>query len=95
MRFAIAFFVKLIFRSVLRVLHDIVRKHGSHGPDNRASGIAELLFLLRDVDDGDATVGTVFPDDVWRLISAALLRDLVGIPAIRVEAERLGIMPDE
>lgn len=65
------------------------------GPDYRASGTAELLFLLRDADDGDASVGPVFPHNVWRLISNALLRDLVEIPAIRLEAQRLGIMPDE
>ncbi len=64
------------------------------GPDYKASGAAELLFLLRDLDDDDPSVGAELPDNVWRLISNALLTDLLGIPAIRLEAERLGIRPD-
>lgn len=61
------------------------------GPDYKASGVAELLFLMRDADDRDSSIGAELPDHVWRRISNALLADLLGIPAIRLEAKRLGI----
>ena len=64
------------------------------GPDNKATGVAELLFLLRDADDNDASIGVELPNQVWRQISNALLTDLLGIPAIRLEAKRLGITLD-
>jgi lysophospholipase L1-like esterase len=64
------------------------------GPDYRPFGITELLFMLTDPDDADATVRAALPDNVWRMISNALVRDLVEIPSLRLEAQRLGIMPD-
>ncbi len=48
------------------------------GPGYTASGIAELLFLFKDPDDTSAEIQPVLPDDVWRLISNAILREFLG-----------------
>ncbi|MBK1701479.1 hypothetical protein [Thiococcus pfennigii] len=61
------------------------------GPDSVSAGVAELLALFRDPDDGDAAVQPVLPADIWDQISAILVRSLLGIEAVRGEAERLGI----
>lgn len=61
------------------------------GPAYKAFGLTELLFLFKDPDDGDPTVQPELPPDVWDRISDVLLREILGIPVIRMEAERLGI----
>ena len=53
--------------------------------------LTQLLFLLRDPDDSDATKQVQIPADVWDQISAILLHQLLGIPALAKEAERVGI----
>jgi len=62
------------------------------GPDYAASGIAALLFLLTDSDDTDSTVGAELPPEVWVQLSRALLSELLGLPEIRLEAARLGVI---
>lgn len=62
------------------------------GPDYVASGITELLFLFKDPDDGNATVQVELPPDVWDIISDVLLQEILGIPRLRAEAARLGIV---
>lgn len=64
------------------------------GPDYRPFGITELLFMLTDPDDTNGAIRATLPDNVWRMISNALVRDLVEIPRLRLEAQRLGIMPE-
>ncbi len=61
------------------------------GPDYAASGLTEILFLFRDPDDGDSAEEVDLPPEVWDLISDVLLEELVDIPTIRLEAERLGM----
>ena len=61
------------------------------GPNDPAQGITQLLFLLRDPDDSDATKQVQIPADVWDQISAILLHQLLGIPALAKEAQRVGI----
>ena len=56
-----------------------------------ATAVRQLLFLLRDPDDSDATKQVQIPADVWDQISAILLHQLLGIPALAKEAERVGI----
>jgi lysophospholipase L1-like esterase len=64
------------------------------GPDYQHPGITDVLFLFKDPDDSDATAQVDLPDDVWVLIRNALLGDLLGRePALRPEAERLGLIP--
>jgi hypothetical protein len=48
------------------------------GPSYPASGIAELLFLFKDPDDSSAAVQPVLPEDVWVLISRALIKEFLG-----------------
>ncbi|MFQ5740875.1 MAG: hypothetical protein ACE5JX_17880 [Acidobacteriota bacterium] len=62
------------------------------GPDYSASGLTQLLFLFRDPDDSDATMGPVLPDDVWDLISDILLQEFLGISSLREEARRKGLL---
>jgi hypothetical protein len=59
------------------------------GPDIAPTGIAKLLFLLTDGDDGNAAVGADLPDDTWELISDILLERILGIPSIAAEAARI------
>ncbi len=61
------------------------------GPNYVASGLTELLFLFRDPDDGDSDEEVELPPEVWDLISDVLLEELVDIPTMRLEAERLGM----
>ncbi len=63
------------------------------GPDYLASGITDILFLLRDPNDRDPNVQPVLPPDVWELMSKAILEDILGVPTIRREAQRMGIAP--
>jgi hypothetical protein len=52
-----------------------------------------MLFLFKDPDDSNPTVTPVLPPDVWAQIARALLQEILGIPAMRAEAERLGMVP--
>jgi hypothetical protein len=61
------------------------------GPNNPAFGATQLLFLLRDPDDTDATKQAQIPPDVWDQISSILLHQLLGIQGIAREAQRVGI----
>lgn len=63
------------------------------GPNYAASGITSLLFLFKDPSDGDPAIQPVLPPDVWGQISKALLEELLNIPSLRVEAERMGLVP--
>ncbi len=59
------------------------------GPPWTASGFTELLHLFRDPDDTSASVGVDLPDDVWDRISAVLLGQVLDVPAIRAQAEKM------
>jgi hypothetical protein len=59
------------------------------GPGYKPVGMTQLLFMLTDADDSNPSVGAVLPDDPWTLISDLLLQRILGIPAIRAEANRL------
>jgi lysophospholipase L1-like esterase len=61
------------------------------GPPWNASGITELLHLFRDPDDASAAEGVQLPDDVWDRISAVLLGQVLDVPAIRSQAEKMGV----
>ena len=67
------------------------------GPDYKASGRTKILFLFKDFQEGDYSSGAVIdnmsPSDVWDLISDALLEEIIGIPIVRTEAERIGLIP--
>ncbi|MGB4703815.1 MAG: hypothetical protein WBI18_01870 [Candidatus Saccharicenans sp.] len=63
------------------------------GPDLTASGWTNILYLFKDYQEGDpgpAVIDRMEPADVWALISSALLEEIIGIPLIRAEAERIG-----
>lgn len=60
------------------------------GPNNTFTGLASMLALLTDADDTDPGVRAVLPADVWEQMSEAMLKDLLGIPALRAEALRQG-----
>ena len=64
------------------------------GPSIEPPGIAELLFLFADPDDQNPVVQVELPPDVWDIISAILLDELLRIAEIRAEAERLGYVPE-
>jgi len=61
------------------------------GPPWTAPGIAELLHLFRDPNDAEASVGVVLPDDVWDRISDVLLGEILEVPAIRAQAEKMNV----
>jgi hypothetical protein len=62
------------------------------GPGYPNDGIGDLLFLFKDPDDTDPAAEVVLPDDVWQRIAQALLGEVIGAsPALRAEAERLGL----
>jgi hypothetical protein len=63
------------------------------GPNYTATALTEMLFLFKDPDDSNPTVTPVLPPDVWAQIARALLQEILGIPAMRAEAERLGMVP--
>jgi hypothetical protein len=65
------------------------------GPDYHSSGATTLAFLFRDVDDNNPDVGVALPRNVWRVISRAMIQDMLAAPPIKAEAERLGITPDD
>ena len=63
------------------------------GPDLAASGRTKILYLFKDYQEGvpgPAVIDLMAPADVWSLISSALLEEIIGIPLIRAEAERIG-----
>lgn len=63
------------------------------GPNYSPSGLTEILFLFKDPDDTNPAVQPDIPDNVWELIRQALLQDLLRTaPALRPEAERLGLV---
>jgi hypothetical protein len=61
------------------------------GPPWTAPGITQLLHLFRDPDDASASAGVVLPDDVWDRISAVLLREILDVPGIRAQAEKMNL----
>jgi hypothetical protein len=63
------------------------------GPPLDGTGITEVLYLFKDPDDTNATAQLVLPEDVWQRITRALLGEVLGIPLMRTEAERLGMTP--
>lgn len=67
------------------------------GPDYQASGRTRILFLFKDAQEGNPGSGAVIDSmgasEVWDLISDALLEEIIGIPIIRTEAERIGLVP--
>ena len=66
------------------------------GPDYKASGRTKILFLFKDAQEGvpgPAVIDTMAASAVWDLISDALLEEIVDIPLIRTEAQRLEIIP--
>ncbi len=65
------------------------------GPSYPVRGLAEALFMLTDPDDQSSATQVVLPRSAWRDLSKAILTDLLGIPSIRLEAERLGIVGSE
>jgi hypothetical protein len=64
------------------------------GPPWVAAGIPELLHLFRDPDDSSASIGVELPGDVWQRISAILLGELLELPGIRAQAQRMGVETD-
>ncbi|MDI6846493.1 MAG: hypothetical protein QME28_10215 [Candidatus Saccharicenans sp.] len=65
------------------------------GPDLTASGRTKILYLFKDYQEGvpgPAVNDLMAPADVWSLISSALLEEIIGIPLIRAEAERIGVI---
>lgn len=63
------------------------------GPDYRASGLTELLFLFKDPDDGNPSVQPQLPPDVWNRISQVLLKEILDVPSIKAKAIPLGLVP--
>jgi hypothetical protein len=63
------------------------------GPPLEGAGITGVLYLFKDPDDGSASAQVVLPEDVWQRITRALLGEVLGIPLMRAEAERLGMTP--
>lgn len=63
------------------------------GPPYANSGLGEVLFFFKDPDDANPAIRPVLPPDVWQRIAAALLKEVIGAaPALRPEAERLGLV---
>jgi len=67
------------------------------GPDYKASGRTKILFLFKDFQEDDvgsgAIIDTMSADAIWELISNALLEEIVDIPLIRMQAERMDLIP--
>lgn len=66
------------------------------GPREAASGRTAILYLFKDADkdtgkNDRAVIDNLSPDAVWDRISDALIEEIVRIPKIRSEAQRLGI----
>ncbi|HWP46386.1 MAG TPA: hypothetical protein VNM22_04410 [Candidatus Limnocylindrales bacterium] len=63
------------------------------GPDYKASGLTELLFLFKDPDDGNPAVQPQLPPEVWNQISDVLMKDILDLPSIKAKAIPLGRVP--
>jgi hypothetical protein len=64
------------------------------GPNYGHVGMTDVLFLLKDPNDANASVQVQLPGDVWQRIRDALLHDLLAsVPQLREEAVRLGLTP--
>ena len=66
------------------------------GPDYKASGRTKILFLFKDYKEGvpgPAVIDTMSSAEVWDIISEALWEEILTIPLIRVEAQRIGFLP--
>jgi hypothetical protein len=66
------------------------------GPDYKASGRTKILFLFKDYKEGaygPAVIDTMSSTEVWEVISDALWEEILTIPLIRVEAQRIGFLP--
>lgn len=59
------------------------------GPTYSPVAFAELLFLYRDSDDQDPSVGVTLPPDFWARVSSALLGIATETPALRGFVERV------
>lgn len=65
------------------------------GPDYRASGLTELLFLFKDPSDDDPLAQPVIPADVWDRVSNIFIRELLGIGPLAAEAKLMGIRTED
>ena len=67
------------------------------GPTAQGSTIGELMFMFKDPDDNDASVGAEIPSDVWDMISDLILGGVKEFdePELTAEAQRLGLLPSE
>ncbi len=70
------------------------------GPSIEGYGRTRILYLFKDADGdkgtdplGQAVIDGMGSEDIWNLISDALLEEIVDIPAIQAEAVRLGYWP--
>jgi hypothetical protein len=71
-----------------------------NGPSYKGFGRTRILHMFKDADGdsgsdhlGEARIDRMEPDEVWDLISEALLEEIIDIPAIRAEAIRIGCWP--
>jgi len=66
------------------------------GPDYKASGRTKILFLFKDCQEGnygDAVIDSMSDQELWDIISDALLEEVVSIPLLKLQAERMGLVP--
>ena len=64
------------------------------GPNYTHAGFTQVLFLLKDPDDTNASTQVTLPPNVWQIIQDALLSGLFSTaPELRAEAQRLGLTP--
>ncbi len=70
------------------------------GPPIEGAGRTRILYLFKDADgdrgtdpQGLAVIDSMSSQDIWNLISDALLEEIIDIPAIQAEAVRLGYWP--
>ena len=70
------------------------------GPAGEGTGRTRILYLLRDADgdtgsdpEGKAEIDYLTTNAIWKLVSDALLEEVIDLPAMRAEAERLGLWP--
>jgi lysophospholipase L1-like esterase len=61
------------------------------GPSQPGPGFGELLSVLTDPDDGDASVQAQIPPDIWDQIAGILIGQFRRNPAMAREADRLGV----
>jgi len=65
--------------------------------DYKPSGLTKLLYLFQDIEEGSpgkARIDVLMeenPAQVWDMISDILLGEIIDIPLIQLEAQRLGI----